>query len=342
MEMRSVLGVVGVVAAFMAASLASWSLFVALRRDVTRGSSTQDRGGSSSRGRSSSRERSSSRGGSLKNVVAITLRNGVPALHGASLALLRIRPVATFAGDSHRRCESMGVVCSQESLVSLALAFFVVCAVFGSLVTRTVFGGLVLDALLAAILVVRLQTWKEQERESLRNEVPHALSVMGDCFQSGYSLVQSMRHVSDQTQGRMSEAFGRCADELELGETPREALANIRGIEGVEELSFVAVALDVQHQSGGSFSSVLSNAQRMVADEIDLRRSLHVQTAQARLSAQVVSLMPFILMALLSLMSEGFLDSFFGSLAGMALLAVAVIMEAAGIMLVRKMLKVAQ
>ena len=47
------------------------------------------------------------------------------------------------------------------------------------------------------------------------------------------------------------------------------------------ELAFIAVALDVQHASGGSLASVLDAARESVEGEIELERSLRVQTAQA-------------------------------------------------------------
>ena len=86
------------------------------------------------------------------------------------------------------------------------------------------------------------------------------------------------------------------------------------------QLAFVAVALDVQHQSGGSLAAVLDAARESVESEIDLARSLKEQTAQAQLSARIVTAMPFVLIALFSLMSPGSLSPFFESMAGMALL----------------------
>ena len=106
------------------------------------------------------------------------------------------------------------------------------------------------------------------------------------------------------------------------------------------ELAFVAVALDVQHQASGSMKQVLDAARDTVQSEIELRRALRVQTAQAKLSARVVSVLPFVLIAVFSLVSEGFLDPFFASPMGMALLAIALGMQAAGIVAVRRMLAV--
>ena len=73
---------------------------------------------------------------------------------------------------------------------------------------------------------------------------------------------------------------------------------------------------------------------------MSLRRALKVQTAQAKLSAQVVSVMPFALVAVFSLVSEDFLAPFFASASGWALLALALGMQAAGVGMVRRVLAV--
>jgi tight adherence protein B len=125
---------------------------------------------------------------------------------------------------------------------------------------------------------------------------------------------------------------------LETGGNAQEALAVFRRYEAVPELSFVAVALDVQHKAGGSLGPVLEAARESVEGEIDLARSLKVQTAQAKLSARIVTVMPFILIALFSFMSPGFLNPFFESVAGLALLSLALLMQAAGVIAVNRLL----
>ena len=148
--------------------------------------------------------------------------------------------------------------------------------------------------------------------------------------------MQTLEQTASEMKGPLGELFLSAALVLQTGGTASEALALFRQRADVPELAFVAVALDVQHQSGGSLAAVLDAARESVESEIDLARSLKVQTAQAQLSARIVTAMPFVLIALFSLMSPGFLSPFFESMAGMALLAAALIMQVAGVILVHR------
>jgi tight adherence protein B len=83
---------------------------------------------------------------------------------------------------------------------------------------------------------------------------------------------------------------------------------------------------------------VLDAAADSMLASFDLSRSLEVQTAQARMSARVVSILPIALVLVLSVAMEGYLATFFSSPAGFMLLLCAVGMQVAGIAIIRRIL----
>ena len=272
-------------------------------------------------------------------LLAHAFRNGIPAFKGVACLFMRSRAVGKFFGNVCELARARGTVTNKEAIGSVMVGAFLCVGVLASIVARNVVAGVAVDALIVMVLVLRIQAWRDALDDALRDGVPSALSTMAECFQSGYSLVQTMQMVSEQSAGKLAGVFGKCANMLQLGASSGEALGALRANAKVGELSFVAVALDVQHQTGGSIVSVLGTAEKMVQDKIDLRRSLQVQTAQARLSARVVCVMPFVLAFILSMVSEGFLTPFFSSPAGFAMLGVALVMEGGGVVMVRRMLK---
>ena len=194
-------------------------------------------------------------------------------------------------------------------------------------------------AFAGAVAYVRNRSEKRNMamREEESADVLRAFDVS---FRSGHSLSQTLADASKETDGYMSRLLSTAADRLEMGATTTEALSAMRNNPRLPELSFVVVALDVQHKSGGSIAPVLESATESIEGELKLMRSLRVQTAQAKLSASIVTVMPFILVALFSLMSPDFLSPFFSSALGMAVLALALTMQLAGVLVVRRTLKV--
>ena len=151
-------------------------------------------------------------------------------------------------------------------------------------------------------------------------------------------MAQTFAQIGRETDGQLGELFTRGADMLETGSSTEDALALVRENTKVPELAFLAMALDVQHRTGGSMEEMLETAMVSVNARLDLSRHLETQTAQARLSAHVVTILPFALLAVLSLMSPGFLDPLCSGPAGWAVLMLAALLQIAGILMVRRIL----
>lgn len=268
------------------------------------------------------------------------LRDGVGCTMPLARLLMRSPRCAKLAREAVQEMRGRGLAASEASLASAFSAGVLLVAVAAGFATASPAGGVAAAACACAVAVARLKTLEERRRDALRDAVPEALRSMGVCFRSGFSLLQTLQQVADESPGPLGALFGRAAHRLQTGHGAAEALGALREGATVPELSFVAAALDVQHEAGGSLAQVLDAARESVEGEMELRRSLRVQTAQAKLSARIVSVMPFALIAVFSLVSEDFLEPFFSSATGLALLALALGMQAAGVLAVRRMLAV--
>lgn len=268
------------------------------------------------------------------------VRNGVGIMRPAARLALRSAKVRATGENVLAAAEGRGFAATEESVLSLVLAAMLVVGVGGAALTAAPICGVALAFCVAAACAVCAKSSEDKRRERMREAVPDALRSMAVCFRSGQSLLQTMQQVGAATKGPVGALFQCAVHLLETGGSTREALSVFQGRNSVPELAFVSVALDVQHQTGGSMERVLDAARETVEGELELTRSLRVQTAQAKLSARIVSVMPIVLVALFSLVSEDFLGPFFSSFPGMALLCIAVAMQVAGIVSVRHMLKV--
>ena len=181
----------------------------------------------------------------------------------------------------------------------------------------------------------RLDTYAHQ----IRTMVPDALRSMSACANSGLSLMQTLEQTSEECTGSLAKVFKGAANRMKIGATTAQALSLLESIKEVPELKFVSVALQVQHVSGGSITPVLEAARGAVLSEIDLLRTLRIQTVQAKMSAAIVTVMPFLLLALFSFMSPDFLSPFFSSPIGVVMLIVALGMQGAGVWCVRRILR---
>lgn len=319
MESGSVLVLSALVSAFICAVLACRIAF-GIAQTRVRSQRVRTRSGS---------------GGFLRGIV----RNGVRGAAPLSSRVLRVRRVEVWCADACAVLQSRGWACTAESVCSIMCAG--VCAI-GAVGTMFRSGVLGLAAAACLVIVANALVARETERrsEDIREALPDVLRAMGVCFHAGFTLQQTFEQLERETSGATARLFAQSGHAMRTGTAARTALEDLRGASHVPELAFVSVALTVQHQTGGSMQHVLDATCESLTSELELRRSLRVHTAQARLSARVVTGVSVALVAVLSLLSKDFLGPFFQSVLGFVMLCMAVTMQVAGVLIVRRMLRV--
>ena len=276
----------------------------------------------------------------LGDAFAWLMRNGVLPLEGLAPWALRMPWFSELAEECCVFVRLRGFVVTERSASTLLLAFFLLLTLAAYAVSGSPVCAIAVSCCAAVGLASAARGARERRSAAIREEIPDVIRAMSVCLGAGMTLLQTLEHISADAREPLRGFMRSASSILETGGTTKEALALLGRIPEARELAFVAVALDVQHQSGGSVRPILDSAREAAQDEMDLRRSLRVQTAQAKLSARIVTVMPFALIALFSLISEGFLEPFFTSATGMALLFVALAMQAAGVLIIRQMLKI--
>lgn len=323
MDVQSGLVGIGLLGAFIAGSvLCTWAA-ARLRRTMRAARSLRAAGASDASGKEPN----------------VLLRNGIPALAPMAERILRLGAVRRYAVLLQDGCRRRGWQTSDTALVTLGIGAALVLVAAGAL-TGTLALLVALFAAGLAVLGAVARQQRDAERERVRDAVPGALRSMSACFHAGYTLLQTFRQIAGESEGRLAACFERAAAGLETGKTADRVLEELRQDAALPELGFVVAALEVQHRTGGSLQPIIDAACDAVNEELSLRRALRVQTAQARLSARVVTAMPFVLLAALSIMTQDFLAPFFASATGVAVLGVALGMQVAGVVAVRRLLEV--
>lgn len=191
-------------------------------------------------------------------------------------------------------------------------------------------------------VVARLLERRRERRRAaqLRQAMPEMLRLLCIALDAGSSLVKALEYAADNCDEPLASELSRAVWDVKSGQGFDEAMRKLRSRTGGSEFSYLAVAMEVQHRSGGSLSTVLDAVSSSLQKSAELEEELRTQTAQGRLSARVVALMPFAILGVLMLFSPGYLGSFFASPLGVLMLAFALVLELAGILLVRRVLAI--
>ncbi len=175
---------------------------------------------------------------------------------------------------------------------------------------------------------------------ALKKAMPEAVRLLCIALDAGSSLVNALEYAARNCDEPLATELSRVVWDLQAGQGFDEAMRRLRARTGGTEFSYLAVAMEIQHQSGGSLKEVLQSVSSMLQQDMELKQELDTKTAQARLSARVVACMPVALLLVLSLLTQGYLAAFFTSPLGLLLFFSACALEALGVVLVRRGLRV--
>lgn len=124
----------------------------------------------------------------------------------------------------------------------------------------------------------------ERREAALRDEIPDALRSLGVCFRAGLSLMQTLEQTASEMKGPLGELFLSAALVLQTGGTASEALALFRQRAMCRNSPSWPLPWTCSIRAAAALRRCSMRPGESVESEIDLARSLKVQTAQAQLS----------------------------------------------------------
>jgi len=187
---------------------------------------------------------------------------------------------------------------------------------------------------------VKARTFDRRRADALRACMPEALRLLSSALSAGGSLVHALRYAAEHCDEPLAGELQRAVWDLEAGKSFSEAMESLRKRTGGSEFAYLAVAMDIQHVSGGSLGSAIEAVSESLQQTADLADELRTKTTQGRLSAKIVSAMPLILLVVLSLFSGNYVSEFFSSPVGVVMFVFALLLELLGILLVRRSLAI--
>jgi tight adherence protein B len=169
--------------------------------------------------------------------------------------------------------------------------------------------------------------------------LPHYIDGIRQLLAIGASPAQAVVRALQEAPQAVQRYFEPAARRVELGTSVDDAIDQLARSLRVPEVSMLAAALRTQMRFGGSIGLVLTNLAQLLRDQINVRRDLKAATAEARVSAKVLIAMPLVAMGMLVLGNPEYPEFFLSDPRGQNLGLIAVVLQAAGIIVVRRQME---
>jgi tight adherence protein B len=171
-------------------------------------------------------------------------------------------------------------------------------------------------------------------------QLPQALRTMTTAIKAGFSIVQAIQLVGKEADDPIAYEFTRTIREINLGVSLEEAFENFAKRVPNEDLKIMITAILIQRTVGGNLADILEIVQQTIQDRIKIKQELHTLTAQGRMSAWIITMLPVALALILFMMSPDYFSPMLTHPLGWGMLGGGVCSGVLGWLMIQKMIKI--
>src|SRR5262245_26456307 len=141
------------------------------------------------------------------------------------------------------------------------------------------------------------------------DQLPDAFDLMARVMRAGRSVPQALQAVADEFDQPVAGEFGFCSEQQNLGLSSELALQDLARRTGLAEVKILALALLVQQETGGNLAELLDRVAAMIRERGRLRGKIAALTAEGRMQAGVLMILPLGLLVMLMLLSPVYAEA---------------------------------
>jgi tight adherence protein B len=198
-----------------------------------------------------------------------------------------------FEAELSRRLEAAGVPlrAAEWMLIHIGVALGL------SFLLLLVSGGAILPTIVGLVLGLTAPwlylSFKQARRTSaFLGQLPDTLQLVAGSLSAGYSMAQAIDTVVREGQQPITGEFNRALIEARLGVPIEDALEGVATRMQSKDFAWVVMAVRIQREVGGNLAELLTTVAGTLRERERLRRQVRVLSAEGRLSAWILGILP--------------------------------------------------
>jgi len=252
------------------------------------------------------------------------------------------RALETLPGMAHlaQLIEQGGRATPAYRVVLLSLVLAIAGGVVGWTFTRLSYAALLVAA--GAFMVPYLLVLARRGRRlaKFEEQLPEALDVMKRALKAGHPFMQCLKLVAEDMDEPISKEFEYVFTEVNYGSDLRRALLGmLERIPSVSVMAFITAVL-VQKETGGNLAETLERITAVIRGRFKLHRRIKSLSAEGRLSAWILMLVPLVLFVVIWITSPDYLPVLLDNPLGPKLITGAAVLGVIGILWIRRIIRI--
>jgi tight adherence protein B len=239
-----------------------------------------------------------------------------------------------------RLIEQAGGTMLAHQLVIVAMLLGIGATVVGAVLLRSALAGLLVGLAVGAVPFLKLRFDRDRRAAKLEEQLPDAIDVIRRALRAGHPFNSTLKLVADDLEQPIAKEFELTFADINFGSDMRRALLGLLDrVPSVTMMSFVTAVL-LQRETGGNLAEILEQIARVVRGRFRFFRKVRTLSAEGRMSAWVLALVPLILFGVISVTQPTYLPVLVHDALGRKLIMTAVGLTFVGVLWIRKLLRI--
>jgi tight adherence protein B len=171
-------------------------------------------------------------------------------------------------------------------------------------------------------------------------QLPDAADFIARALRAGHSFTNVLQIVGNELPEPLSSEFRVAREEINYGVPMDEALHNMAERIPLTDLRYLIIAVLIQRESGGNLAEILGNISTIIRSRLKLVAQVRVLSAEGRMSAWILGLLPFAVTLVLALVNPKYVSMLWTDPSGVRMLWYAAGMILFGVVWLRKVIRI--
>ena len=194
-----------------------------------------------------------------------------------------------------------------------------------------------LGALLPLFYILRR---RNQRLHKLDEQLPEALDLISRAMRAGHAFPSALQMVAEESQDPTGSEFRITFEEINYGIAVKDALLNLATRVPSSDLRYFVIAVLIQRETGGNLAELLGNISALIRARFKLLGTIRVLSAEGRLSAWILTLLPICTALFINLVNPGFMEILWTDATGWKMLQTTLALMAFGIFWMWRIVKI--
>ena len=174
----------------------------------------------------------------------------------------------------------------------------------------------------------------------LEEQLPETADFLGRALRAGHSFANVLQMVGDELPDPIAGEFKFAYEEINYGVPMNEALHNLATRVPLTDLRYLVIAVLIQRESGGNLAEILDNISRLIRARLKLLGQVRVMSAEGRMSAWILGLMPIVILLVMAVVSPNYISVLWTDPTGLRMLWYGAAASVVGVLWMRSVVRI--